>query len=63
MRVVALALLVPVPFIIEQFGRPAWIQFTVGSIYGWALVLCLVALIVGEWRGRTGRVGDLADAR
>jgi hypothetical protein len=50
MRVVALLLIVPVPFIIDQLGKPAWAQITIGSIYGWALVLCLVILIADEWR-------------
>ena len=50
MRVVALLLIVPVPFIINQLGKPAWIQLTIGSVYGWALVLCLAVLIADEWR-------------
>jgi len=49
MRVVSLLLIIPVPFIIDQLGKPAWIQLTVGSVYGWALVLCLAILIVDEW--------------
>jgi biotin transporter BioY len=50
MRVVALLLVVPVPFIIDQLAKPAWIQLTLGSVYGWALVLCLAILITDEWR-------------
>ncbi|WP_201859670.1 glycosyltransferase family 87 protein [Microvirga soli] len=50
MRVVALLLIIPVPFIIDQLGKPAWLQLTIGSVYGWALVLCLVILIAEEWR-------------
>jgi hypothetical protein len=50
MRVVALLLIVPVPFIIDQLGKPAWTQLTIGSVYGWALVLCLAILIADEWR-------------
>ena len=45
MWIVAALLVVPVPFIIGQFGQLAWIQFTIGSAYGWALVLCLAALL------------------
>ena len=48
MRLVALLLIVPVPFIIGQFGKPAWIQATLGSVYNWALVLCLVVLLMLE---------------
>jgi hypothetical protein len=50
MRVVALLLIIPVPFIINQLGKPALTQLTIGSVYGWALVLCLAVLITDEWR-------------
>jgi len=50
MRIVALLLIIPVPFIIDQLGKPAWIQLTTGSVYSWALVLCLAILINDEWR-------------
>jgi len=49
MRIVALMLIVPVTFVIDQFTKPAWIQLTIGSVYGWALVLCLVILARAEW--------------
>jgi hypothetical protein len=49
MRIVALLLIIPVPFVIDQFTKAAWIQLTIGSVYGWALVLCLAILIVDEW--------------
>ena len=49
MRVVALLLIIPVPFVIDQLGKPAWLQLTIGSVFGWALVLCLVILIAVEW--------------
>jgi hypothetical protein len=44
MWIVAAMLCIPVPMIINQFGAPASVQLTTGSAYGWALVLCLVAL-------------------
>ncbi|MDF2973177.1 MAG: hypothetical protein K0R61_3627 [Microvirga sp.] len=50
MRIVALLLIVPVPFIIDQLGEPTWVRLTIGSVYGWALVLCLVILMAAEWR-------------
>ncbi len=50
MRLVALLLIVPVPFIIAQFGRSAWTQFTIGSLYNWAMVLRLVVLAADELR-------------
>jgi hypothetical protein len=48
MRVVALLLIVPVSFVVSQFGRAAWIQVTVGSVYNWAIILCLCVLIADE---------------
>jgi hypothetical protein len=48
MRLVALLLIVPAPFVIDQFGKPAWIQLTLGSLYNWALVLCLAVLLMLE---------------
>jgi hypothetical protein len=50
MRIVALLLIIPVPLIIDQLGKSAWIQLTTGSVYGWSLVLCLAILIADEWR-------------
>jgi hypothetical protein len=44
MRAVVLLLMVPVPFIVGQLGTSPLNQLTVGSAYGWALVLCLVVL-------------------
>jgi hypothetical protein len=54
MRIVALLLVIPVPFVIGLLDKPAWIQLTIGSVYGWAMVLCLVVLISVEWRRKTG---------
>jgi Glycosyltransferase family 87 len=51
MRLVALLLIIPVPYIIDQFGKPAWIQVSVGSVYNWALVLCLIVLLMRERAG------------
>jgi hypothetical protein len=64
MRVVAALLIVPVPFIIGQLDKPAWTKITTGSVYGWAVVLCLFILIAAEWRrarpeGSTPRTGVL----
>lgn len=46
MWLVAALLCVPIPMIINQFGSPASVQLTTGSAYGWALLLCLVTLLV-----------------
>jgi hypothetical protein len=50
LRLVGLLLVVPVPFVIGQFEKGALTQFTIGSVYAWALVLCLAVLLVDEWR-------------
>jgi hypothetical protein len=65
MRIVALLLIIPVPWIIDQLGKPTWIQLTLGSVYGWALVLCLTLLIMDEWRrirldGRRKKLSGIA---
>jgi len=46
-RLVAALLIVPVPFVLRQFGTAPPIQASLGSLYNWALVLCLL-LVVGE---------------
>ena len=56
MWVVAALLVVPVPKILGYFGAEQWLQFTLGSAYGWALVLCLVVLLFSTDRP------DAADA-
>jgi hypothetical protein len=50
-RLVAVLLIVPVPFILDRFGQPAWVQVTSGSLYNWALVLCLIALLMHARKG------------
>lgn len=54
--VAALALTVPVPFVLSQFGKPPLVQVTTGSIYGWALVLLLVGLAFRQWQSRAARI-------
>jgi hypothetical protein len=44
--VAALLLTIPVPFVLSQFGASALLQLTIGSVYGWALLLMLVGLVV-----------------
>jgi hypothetical protein len=57
-RIVAGVLMVPVPFIIHYFGAPASIQAGIGSLYNWALVLCLAILVAEEIRGARGRTAS-----
>lgn len=45
---VAFALTIPVPVVLAQFGKPALTQLTIGSIYGWSLVLLLIGLIAQQ---------------
>ncbi|PWC28390.1 glycosyltransferase family 87 protein [Teichococcus aestuarii] len=52
----AALLLIPVPWVLAFMGSPAWVQATFGSIYGWAVLLCLVGAIAGmECRAGGGR--------
>lgn len=44
-RAVVLLLMVPVPFVVDQLGTSALNQLTIGSVYGWALLLCVVVLV------------------
>jgi hypothetical protein len=34
-----------VPFVVDQLGSSTLNQLTVGSVYGWALLLCLAVLV------------------
>jgi hypothetical protein len=61
MGVIAVLLIIPVPTIIAQFTKPVWIQLTLGSVYAWALVLCLAMLVALEWRTAL-RAGPLSAA-
>lgn len=49
-RLVSLALVVPVPWIIHYFGQPPLLQATYGSLYNWALLGCLGMVVVEEAR-------------
>lgn len=43
--VAAAALVVPVPVVLRLLDAPAWVQASLGSLYGWAAVLCLVGVL------------------
>jgi hypothetical protein len=45
---VAVALTIPVPLVLAQFGAAPWVQLTIGSVYGWSLVLLLLGLVANE---------------
>lgn len=49
-RLVSVLLIIPVSFVVSQFGRAAWTQITIGSVYNWALVVCLGVLVADEFR-------------
>ncbi|MBC7908580.1 MAG: DUF2029 domain-containing protein [Rhodospirillaceae bacterium] len=40
----AALLVVPVPLVLHLLEAPWWLQASLGSVYGWAVVLCLLAL-------------------
>lgn len=40
----AALLVVPVPMVLRLLEAPWWMQASLGSVYGWAVVLCLLAL-------------------
>jgi hypothetical protein len=48
MWVVGGLLVVPVPFVIGQFGSADWVKLTLGSVYGWAVVLCMVVVMLPD---------------
>lgn len=41
----AALLVVPVPLVLRLLEAPWWLQASLGSVYGWAVVLCLLALL------------------
>ena len=53
---VAAALMVTVSFVTRQLDEPVDVQLTLGSIYGWAVVLLLVLLVTDELR-KAGLLG------
>lgn len=69
-RLAGLMLCVPVPMVLARMGAPALDQLTLGSVYGWALLICVGSLVADRWRqavpsaqaGRiSGRPGSAAD--
>ena len=47
----AALLIIPVHVVLRFLGAPLWQQASAGSIYNWAVVLCLAALAIDEVRG------------
>ena len=47
----AALLIVPVHLVLRLLDAPLWQQMTAGSIYNWAVVLCLAGLAMEEVRG------------
>ena len=58
MWVVGGLLVVPVPFVIDQFAAGSGAQLTIGSVYGWAVLLCMVVVMLP--RGDRSRRASLA---
>jgi hypothetical protein len=54
----ALLLLIPVPAVLELTEMPAAVQVTIGSVYGWAVLLCLAGTLASTMeRRQPGRAG------
>lgn len=51
-RVVAGALMVTIAFVSRWIGAPPVVQLTLGSIYGWSVILLLIALLFDDLRNR-----------
>lgn len=53
LRASAALLVVPVPVVLDFLGTPWWLQASAGSVYGWAVVLCLAAVFADQAAGRS----------
>lgn len=49
-RLAAAGLIIPIPFIVRQLGRDLDVQMTLGSVYGWAMLLLFFMLVRDELR-------------
>jgi hypothetical protein len=49
-RVVGALLIVPISFVLGQFENGVLARLTMGSLYAWALLLCLAMLVREELR-------------
>lgn len=47
--VAATLLAVPVPVVLRLLEAPAWAQASAGSLYGWAVLLCLMGVLARPW--------------
>lgn len=61
LRLSAMLLIVPVPLVLAWLDAPWWQQASLGSVYGWAVVACLVALILPA-EGRRTKDTEMARA-
>jgi hypothetical protein len=48
MLAAAALLVVPVPFLLKFIGTAPWVQLTIGSVYNWAVLLCLVGYMLND---------------
>ena len=54
MAAAAALLVVPVHVVLRFLDAPLWQQVTAGSLYNWAVVLCLAAVAADELRQTPG---------
>ncbi|HEV7252979.1 MAG TPA: glycosyltransferase family 87 protein [Mesorhizobium sp.] len=65
LRLAAVLLLAPVPLVLRLMNAEPLVQATVGSVYGWAVVLCLlgaIALLRGQARTTADPSAEAAGA-
>lgn len=44
-RMLGLLLMIPVPWVLHFMGAAAWVQITIGSVYGWTVIMLLIAFL------------------
>jgi hypothetical protein len=51
----AVLLVLPVPWVLGFMASPSWVQASIGSVYGWAVLLCLVGSLTGTGAKASGK--------
>jgi hypothetical protein len=59
----AALLVVPVPMVLYLLDAAPWLQASIGSVYGWAVTLCLAALLLQSGTASEGGTARKEEAR